>query len=276
MSNEVPACIEDLANDLWFEIFGYLDWINLFSTFYGINKRINQLLMFVNVLSLYESYLINHSNSIYIFFQEFPLKEFKQIQHFRWINDYSYDDALDISKHFSSFSTLISLSIDTNFKDYKPDDEIAMTFFRQHYPYLQRLYLHGNVVNRDLQIMNNISLFHFPSLLYLHVDHIHYICAIQLLDQCSQLRSFSAKLYDDPETSNTTSSSFSLSTRIISGLTAMKKLRLEEDDSFRRQFGIAFLELLLPCCPNLHTFACEIEIWNNCKRIEADWWKQIF
>ncbi|CAF1238315.1 unnamed protein product [Adineta steineri] len=54
MLNRNPSCIEDLANELWLEIFDYLDWINLYSAFYGINKRINQLLeytllMFYNV-----------------------------------------------------------------------------------------------------------------------------------------------------------------------------------------------------------------------------------
>ena len=66
---EVRTDIECLPNELWLTVFNYLDWINLFSTFYGINKRINQLLMSINTLSIYSSYLITHSNSIYIFFQ---------------------------------------------------------------------------------------------------------------------------------------------------------------------------------------------------------------
>lgn len=69
MSDEGPSCIEDLPNELWVEVFNYLDWINLFLAFHGIKKRINQLLMSIKVLSLYSSYLIHHSKSIYIFFQ---------------------------------------------------------------------------------------------------------------------------------------------------------------------------------------------------------------
>ena len=69
MSNETPTCIEDLANEIWLEIFGYLDCINLLSAFYGINKRFNQLLMSINTLSIYSSYLINQSNTMYMLFE---------------------------------------------------------------------------------------------------------------------------------------------------------------------------------------------------------------
>jgi len=69
MSDEAPSRIEDLANEIWLEVFDYLDWINLFLAFHGINKRISELLVSIKVLSLYSSYLIKHSNSIYIFFQ---------------------------------------------------------------------------------------------------------------------------------------------------------------------------------------------------------------
>lgn len=69
MSNRVPSRIENLPNEIWLEVFHHLDWINVFSAFYGINKRINQLLMCINTLSLYSSCLINYSNSIYVYFQ---------------------------------------------------------------------------------------------------------------------------------------------------------------------------------------------------------------
>ena len=69
MSDGKRSRIEDLANEIWLEIFDYLDWINIFLAFYGINKRINQLLVSIKTLSLYSFYLVNQSNSIYIFFQ---------------------------------------------------------------------------------------------------------------------------------------------------------------------------------------------------------------
>ena len=150
-------------------------------------------------------------------------------------------------------------------------------FFRQHYPYLQRLYLQGNVIVQDLQIMDNIPSFHFPSLLHVHIGQIHYILAIQIFDQCPQLRSFSAQLYEvDPENENITRSTISLPARISAGLTAMKKLNLSETYGFRKKVGPIFYELLLPCCPNLRTFVCKFQIWYSERKIDADWWEHLF
>jgi len=61
-------CIENLPNELWIKVFNYLDWINLFSAFYGLNQRINQLVKSMNILSIYSSCLINYHDSIYIYF----------------------------------------------------------------------------------------------------------------------------------------------------------------------------------------------------------------
>lgn len=69
MSNERPSRLEDLPNEVWLEVFSYLDWINLFMAFYGIKKRINQLLTSINSLELYSSYLLYQYNSICILFQ---------------------------------------------------------------------------------------------------------------------------------------------------------------------------------------------------------------
>ncbi|CAF3976335.1 unnamed protein product [Rotaria sp. Silwood1] len=120
-------------------------------------------------------------------------------------------------------------------------------------------------------------MFHFPSLLYIHVSKLHVILAIQLLDQCPQLRSFSAKLYGHPMRDNTTASSILLPTRITMGLITMKKLNLGEDNDFGTEFGSTFLELLLSCCPNLHTFILDIRCRDNWERLlEADWWAHVF
>lgn len=69
MSDEQPSRIEDLPNELWLEIFCYLDYINLFSAFYGINKQINELLVSSKILSLYSSFFNFHSSSNYVFFK---------------------------------------------------------------------------------------------------------------------------------------------------------------------------------------------------------------
>ena len=70
MSDEISKLyIENLPNELWIEVFKYFDWMNLFSAFYGINKRINQLLMSIKVLSIYSSCLINYHHQIYLYFR---------------------------------------------------------------------------------------------------------------------------------------------------------------------------------------------------------------
>jgi hypothetical protein len=59
--------IEDLANELWFEIFGYIKTEDLFMSFDGLNKRINELLLSINIISL--SYSDLNKDSILKFFK---------------------------------------------------------------------------------------------------------------------------------------------------------------------------------------------------------------
>jgi len=70
MSSEPPkSCIENLPNELWVRIFTHIDWMNLLLAFYGLNKRINQLFLSTDVLSIYSSCLINRHDSIYLYFK---------------------------------------------------------------------------------------------------------------------------------------------------------------------------------------------------------------
>jgi hypothetical protein len=69
MSDKRSSCIEDLSNELWLDTFDYLDSTNLFLAFYGINKRINQLLVSQKFVSLSLSNSIDGSNSVGKFFQ---------------------------------------------------------------------------------------------------------------------------------------------------------------------------------------------------------------
>jgi hypothetical protein len=205
------------------------------------------------------------------------MEEFKQIQHFQLIYDSLYEDALNIAKHLPSFSALISLTINANFTNFEFNDELAMICLCRHCLFLQRLYLHGNVFDREPQIMDNVCMFHFPSLLYIHVNKLHFIWAIQLLDQCPQLRSLSANLYSHQIDGTTTAFSILLSTRISLGLTAMKKLNLGEDDYCRNEFGSTFLEHLLPCCPNLRTFSFDFVCYQRESRpLDPNWWTRVF
>ena len=152
-----------------------------------------------------------------------------------------------------------------------------MICFRQHCPFLQRLHLHGNVFDREVQIMETIGAFHFPSLLHIHVNKLHIILAIQLLDQCPQLRSFSAKIYGHQMENGKKLASITLPSRIRMGLTAMEKLSLGDDDFSRNDFGSLFLGLLLPCCPNLHTFSFDYICHERERRpLDPNWWTRVF
>ncbi|CAF4309275.1 unnamed protein product, partial [Adineta steineri] len=164
MSNRNPSCIEDLANELWLEMFDYLDWINLYSAFYGINKRINQLLMNIRTLSIYSSYLINYLNTLYLCFTEFPIEKFQSIQHFQLIYDYPYNEPLDIAKYFRSFPSLISLIIDANSDDYdRYTNQLITIIFHQHCPFLQYLHLPGHTFDKPLPIYEHIYSHQFGS-----------------------------------------------------------------------------------------------------------------
>jgi hypothetical protein len=205
------------------------------------------------------------------------MKEFKQIQHFQLTYDIPCKDTMTITKHLPSFLNLISLTVNGNCGGFQCNNEFATMIFRQNFPFLQRMYLDGKLFDHELKISDNVCMFYFPSLLYIHVSKLHVILALQLLDQCPQLRSFSAKLYGHPIRDNTTSSAILLPTRISMGLIAMKKLSLGQANNFGNEFGSAFLERLLPCCSNLRTFNLDICCWDNWERlIEADWWAHVF
>ncbi|UJR17482.1 hypothetical protein I4U23_004377 [Adineta vaga] len=274
MSVERRSSIEDLANEIWLEMFDYLDWINLFSTFYGLNKRINQLLMCIKILSVYSSYLINQSDRIYLCFKEFPLDEFKQLQHFRLTYDYPYDESLNIAKYFRSFSTLKSFIIDGNYdENCRCTNEFTTIIFRQYCPFLQHLHLHGNVFEQEVQITENICTFNFPFLRHVHVNKLPFHLAIQLLNQCTHLHSFSSILYNYPSEENVVV----LPDRIRIGLPLLKKLHLGEDNFYEKETSSTFLELFLPCCPNLCAFNFHIR-FNDCyanrdKFLSPNWWK---
>lgn len=151
-----------------------------------------------------------------------------------------------------------------------------MIYYRQHCPFLQRLYLHGNIFDRELEIIDNVSTFDSSSLLYIHVNKLHFTLVIQLLDQCPQLCSFSAVIYGYPTRDFTTASSIMLPTRISIGLRAMKKLNLGEDDCFSKDFGSTFLEFLLPRCPNLRTFVFDLVCCHRGRRpLDPNWWAHV-
>ncbi|UJR12563.1 hypothetical protein I4U23_016739 [Adineta vaga] len=273
MFDKKSSCIEDLANELWLEVFEYVDWINLFTSFYGINERINQLIQSIKSLSLYSSYLVERSNSTYILFQEFPIEKFKQIQHFRLEYDDPYDGSFNIVKHLPSVSILVSLTISGHWDNRTCVNPPTMNFFRLNCPFLQRLYLQGTLFNGELPLVNNLCTFYFPSLLYIEVGVLHYVLAIRILEQCPQLRSLSAKLYVYPNDDGAKVSSALSSTRINMGLPNMKKLNLRGDQDFYNPFLTKFLELLLRCCPNLHTFSFEFTWYQNDRSLlDPYWW----
>lgn len=57
------------------------------------------------------------------------------------------------------------------------------------------------------EIMNRTFGFYFPSLLYIHMDKMELFFAVQILDRCRQLRSFSSELYCSRSDSSTITSS---------------------------------------------------------------------
>ena len=181
---------------------------------------------------------------------------------------------MNIIKDLPSFSTLISLAIDTDPHLLEPSEKLAIFCFEQHFPILQRLYLYGSIYNQNLSMMSNIRMFPFPSLLYIHVSQVHYMMAIHILNQCSQLRSFSTKLCGYRRENDTTMTSILMPTRIAMGLTTITNLSLGEDNCLpTNALSSTLLELLLPCCPNLHTFSFYYQCRPHDKKLmDPDWW----
>ena len=182
------------------------------------------------------------------------------------IYDNPFEDGWNIANDCSSLSTLVSLTVNANCDKFSWNTEFLKIIFRQNCPCLQRLYLDGNVFDRELLIVNNLFTFHFPSLLYIRVNKLHIMLALQILKQCPQLCSFETKFYGEPIMDDSTSYDTFFSTHMNMNLTAMKKLSLKGENQtdiglgneFGKEFGSIFLKLLLSCCPNLRTFIFDI------------------
>ncbi|CAF3557341.1 unnamed protein product [Rotaria sp. Silwood1] len=192
--------------------------------------------------------------------------------------------------------------------------------------------------------------FYFPALRYIHVNKIPLILAIQILDRCRQIRTFSAELYYDEDV-HSSSTTYILSplfcslmppshtvrsgrtqpmtvsknsyigaleplcrthtgnvppvVRLVARakrgaiyiltqtnrgtarrswirldpnnmrLTAMIKVDLKINYPFESEKD-KYLEKLLPCCPNLHTFFTYVNCdWNQQTLLDANWWTHV-
>ncbi|CAF3958832.1 unnamed protein product, partial [Rotaria sp. Silwood1] len=100
--------------------------------------------------------------------------------------------------------------------------------------------------------------------------------AIQILDQCCQLRYFSAIIDHDRMDAPTTASSIMSCTRISMNLPAIRTLNLAAWDHAWNEFDITFLEYLLPHCPNLRTFSIDLEYFELGRRLlDPYWWSHV-
>jgi hypothetical protein len=152
-----------------------------------------------------------------------------------------------------------------------------MIYLRQRYPFLQQLYIYGDISDYELEITDDVCMFYFPSLLYIHVPKLHFTLAIQILNQSHQLRSFSAELCGEPINGSAIPSSILSPTRFNINLTAMKKLHLGADEFWSHELFSIFVELLLPCCPNLRTFSFKFTYCHVGKRpLDPIWWIRVF
>ncbi|CAF1658602.1 unnamed protein product, partial [Adineta ricciae] len=271
MSNTIPSKIEDLPNEIWLEIFDYFNWFDLFSSFYCLNKRIWHLLMCIKTLSVHSTYP-----------KKSPSDQFKRT-YSQVVSNHSYNESFNITKQFNSFSGLSSLIANTFSDDnWRSTDEFVKFIFTQHCPIIHYSHIQWNVLEHKMQMNDNLcGTFHFPLLRHLHVNKLPFHLAIQLLNQCIHLRSFSAILYDYPSEKNVTILSTQIPDRIrIDGLPLLIRLNLGEDDYQEEETSSTFLEFLLPCCPNLRTFNFNIRFQDvpDCrdKILDPNWWQHIF
>ncbi|UJR38752.1 hypothetical protein I4U23_031417 [Adineta vaga] len=185
----------------------------------------------------------------------------------------SYPKPITSSRILKSLATLICGLISGHWNDRTCVDPPTMNFFRLNCPLLQRLYLQGTLFYAELPLVDNICTLYFPSLLHIDVSMVHYVLAIRILEQCPQLRSFSAKLHVYPNDDDATVSSALLSTQIRMCLPNMKKLSLGGVQDYFNMCISKFIELLLPCCPNLRTYFCECTWYRNDRSLlDPYWW----
>ena len=187
------------------------------------------------------------------------------MRHLQLIYDNEFDESLNITKQLTSFSNLISLTIEANCGEYGGSNEFQVFILRQTFPCLQQLCLRGNVFGHDIGLSYAEFKSNFPSLRYLELDKLHVNFALQIFDDYPQLRSFSAKLYCNMTTD--TIKSFD------TFLPALKVLKLRGDFDFGNEFGTQFLERFFSCCSNIHTFILEAHCGPDWPRLfQEDWW----
>jgi len=190
------------------------------------------------------------------------------LKYFQLIYDNEFDESLNISKDLSSFSNLVSLCLQANYGRHLDRNKFQMFIYQQDFPSLRRLQLNGNVFDYTLQIPYTELKPNFPLLQHLDVGTLHINFALEILNKCPQLRSFSAKLCCD--TTKDTIIPFN------TYLPALKVLKLRGDTDFGNGFGTEFLEHFLPFCSNIHTFMFQIHCRNTWENLlKADWWSHV-
>ena len=184
------------------------------------------------------------------------------------IYDNDFDESLNLTKHFTLFSNLVSLCLAANSGWHGGSPDFQMFIYRQKFPHLRRLFLNGNVFDHDIHISYPEFKSNFPLLLYLHIGRLHINFALRILDEYRQLRSFSARIYCDTTTDTITS--------FQTYLPALKELGFRGDTDFGNDFGVQFLKDFLPYCPNIRKLRIKVhchDIWENF--LEADWWAHV-
>ena len=172
------------------------------------------------------------------------------------IYDNDFDESLNLTKHFTLFSNLVSLCLAANSGWHGGSPDFQMFIYRQKFPHLRRLFLNGNVFDHDIHISYPEFKSNFPLLVYLHIGKLHINFALQIFDEYRQLRSFSARIYCDRTTDTITP--------FHTYLSALKELGFRGDTDF------------LPYCPNIQKLRIKVhchDIWKNF--LEADWWAHV-
>ena len=156
------------------------------------------------------------------------------------------------------------------------EDRFIQILFHQSCPLLQQLYVYGIKIRS--KIMNITFGFYFPSLLYIHMNKINLFLAIQILDRCNRLRSFSSELYhnDEPISSEIATTFMQNGPGLNNkSLTAMTKLDLKLSDCMD-VWRNKFLKCLLSCCANLCTFLIDVQYASyEIIFFDANWWTKV-
>ncbi|CAF5044791.1 unnamed protein product, partial [Rotaria sp. Silwood1] len=163
--NSNKYTMEDLANEIFYEIFEYLDLYDIYKGFYNLNIRFRNLTIHANVLTKINSSIMSNSN-FKDYYQNIVKSNQQQINFLRLTNPFAINIIFSSSRTILNFYSLETLILD-NLQN-KKFDQFFDYFIRL--PNLHSLNISLNECIKSLYILF-CQIFRLPKLKYCKIEY---------------------------------------------------------------------------------------------------------